>query len=343
MKICYLDGPGGGKVCAKRFCGPERLRTELQKRLIKEIITTSVSLGRNPQKIRNLKRRSLKHPGVILSAFNAVKRSNPQIIHCHGGMKLTLILLLLKYILGKKTVLTFTEFKKTSLPFSILNKIDVVIVQTEFARNKLIKNGVKEKKLHLIPYGVEDAFYESKKHQDIRDLGKKMVLYYGDARLERGFGLFLESIKLLPPDFFILLCLRGFDDFSRVRLDHFAKQRGNMKIIGVDEYPCPIQDIIKSSDVVVLPFLHNTLEPPLSVMEVAAVGKNLVTTQVGGIPEVAGSNSLFLKKNDPKELSDLIEHSMTQKNDLVRNFDWAVTLKKIGQIYETFQDSFTKP
>ena len=266
----------------------------------------------------------------FLRFIRQIKKIQPDIIHGYGSLNMALLLIFFKKIFSKKIILTFTDFKKNIIKdYSILNKLDAVIVQTEYAKDRLIKNNVKEEIIHKIIYGVEDSFNSAKICDDIRSLSKKIILYYGDARYERGFDLLLNSAGYLNKDILLLMCIRDFYG-NRRNLNEIK----NIKILTMDKYPCPIQDIIKSSDIVVLPFIKNTLEPPLTIMETAVVGKPIITTDIGGNKEVINKNSIVMDHINPKILADKINRMILNiPKDKKRKFLWENTIKKIKKIY----------
>ncbi len=305
MRICYIGGKGSGST---RLCGPRRLSVELGKRL--------------PHKVTYLRFSGLfSLPGMILR----VLQYKPHVIHGHGSLNMALLLLMFKAITGRKTILTFTDFKKNvTTNYRILNWLDRVIVQTEYARKRLRHFGVKERKLEQIQYGVEERFYTAKVCQEIRSLGKKIVLYYGDARKERGFDTILKTIPLLK-EYTVLLCIRNVYPEFRNALQNLQP---NVKLLRVEEYPCEIQDIITSVDVVVLPFTHNTLEPPLTLMEVSAVGTPLVATNIGGNSEVV--NATLARNATGEECAAAIRKARKTKRKV---YDWNHVLTKMEDVY----------
>lgn len=320
-KVCFICGSGADKNALDRICGPQRLPVELAKRIKDKYQVNFISYQRNFFS--------------LFSIIRKLKKINPDIIHGHGSLNMALLLLILKNVLHKKTILTFTDFKKNiTNNYSILNHLNSVIVQTDYAKKKLISKGVNPAKLYKITYGIEDSFYKAKECKKIRKLANKIVLYYGDARQERGFYQLIQSIKYIDNDIFILICLRNFHKgFDKKSVENLQKKRKNIKIMAIKDYPCPIQDIIASVDAVVLPFIKNTLEPPLTIMEVSAIGKLLITTNVGGNKEIA-SKAILIDRITPEKLAESINKSITRKSNIKKTtYSWKPALKLIKEIY----------
>lgn len=314
-KICFIGGKGAGTGFVDRVCGPERLPLELSKRLP----DCRIAFASFQQ-------------SHVLESLRKIKRAD--ILHGHGSLNMGLLLFFLKKIFDKKTILTFTDFKKNvTHNYKILNSLDAIVVLSQFAKKKLEYRGVNPTRIKVIPYGVEDSFYRAKNNNRIRKLGKKLVLYYGDARYERGFHILLKSIKYIPEDITLLICVRKFLRGFNPSLLNLKKK--NVHFLQVKDYPCPIQDIIKSSDIVVLPFVHNTLEPPLSLMEVSAVGIPMITTDIGGNKEVVADGTVLLQECTPEKLARAITKHFSKKLKVTKSkiYSWDESLSKFEKLY----------
>lgn len=336
-KVCFLGGYGGGPECQDRLVGPQRLYVELGTRMEKKVDVSFLHLGNKDEIItRNGIKEVVIKKGILafFKTITALKKINPDIIHGHGSLNMAMILLIIKKITSKKTIITFTDFKRNvSNNYRLLNRLDAIIVQTEYALEKLIGEGVQRHLIHKITYGIEDKFYHAKACTPIRGLAPKILLYYGDARQERGFHLLLRSQPLFSEDILLLLCIRKFEKGFEPRKIGLLSAK-NLKIITVKEYPAPIEDIIKSSDAVVLPFIKNTLEPPLTVMEVSAVGTPLITTNIGGTSEVVAEGNIILDEITPPALAAAIQKTFEKKIKVKpRLYLWEDTVQKIGQVY----------
>jgi glycosyltransferase involved in cell wall biosynthesis len=330
--ICYLMGPGGGDTSHDRLTGPQRLATELAKRLPKEFSIKYVHMQRR-NKFRQL-----------LNAIHAVRKTKAAIVHAHGSLNMAMMLRIVKMFTRKRVVLTFTDFKKNvTQNYTILNKIDKVVVQTDYALKKLAAAGVKEEKMCKAMYGVEQVFDEGKSSTEIRNLGNKIVLYYGDARHVRGFKVLLDALPFIDEKITVLLCLRGFTPSSiagdkvcsEEEVREIVRKRENIHLMTVAEYPCPIQDIIASCDVVVLPHIENTLEPPLTLVEATHAGKPIITCNSGGNSEIVAPESIVLSEVTPEMLAATV-NSMVENTPQMseRKYRWEKPVQEMVRVYE---------
>lgn len=97
--------------------------------------------------------------------------------------------------------------------------------------------------------------------------------------------------------------------FSRNYLDYERQLEARVAELGLQDrivfraYPGPIGDVWQLFDVLVHPSKFDSL--PLSILEGMAVGKPIVSTSVGGIPEVIRheENGLLVNPNDPAQLA----------------------------------------
>ena len=107
IKICFIGGSGAD---SERLCGPHRMYFELSKRL---------SSNFSPKII------NLNSYFFLFKTIRKIKQFNPKIIHGHGSLNMGLLLILLKTLLDKKIILTFTDFKKNiTNNYKVLNLLD---------------------------------------------------------------------------------------------------------------------------------------------------------------------------------------------------------------------------
>ncbi len=316
-KIVFIDGKGNPDN-KERLCGPKRVAHELSGRLGSEFVPYHVSFQTKT--------------AWPIYCYRIIRQIQPQIIHGHGSLNMGLLLAILKALFKKKTILTFTDFKKNvTSNYKILNRLDGIVVQSEYAKRRLVRSGVKSEKVHKILYGVEDIFLKGEVCKEIRDFGKKIVLYYGDARRERGFHLLLDAIPRVKEDVFFVVCIRAI--YDNIKYNTF-KDRKNVKFLTMDQYPCSTADIVASSDVIVLPFVKNTFEPPLTLMETTSVGKPLITSSVGGNEEVVSESDVIMEELSGECLARCIDRFFEKRSPKhVRKFRWDETLKKMKVLY----------
>lgn len=178
----------------------------------------------------------------------------------------------------KKQVNGFSEHTKF---FVLKNTID---------RNKFLSNVSenKEKKLREKLNITEDT---------------RVVLFTGRMNKEKGIDILIKAWNRLELSNSVLLIVGSYyynssikDSKYQYELNSLIKKSGNIKFTGYINYE-EMPNIYALADLVVLPSMWDD-PAPLTVIESLTMGKPLITTYSGGIPEYANSrNSILLQRN----------------------------------------------
>jgi glycosyltransferase involved in cell wall biosynthesis len=352
LRVCYLTGSFNGDPTSGRLYGPDRLMFELAKRVKRanplwDITIIALSKeSKNEEYFEGIRviRKSIFEPlpQRLFWIIENLLRIKPEVIHTIGSYRMGIITLLIRFTSNGKKFITINEFhdnQYSKLAF-LFSNLDGIIVQTTYAKALLSQKGVNSAKIKIIRYGAEDDFQNGKLCSAVRSLGKKIILFYGDARRDRGFSELVAAIPqvLSRSDVVFLLCIR--DVYSEY-INIMEQLRLNNRVIVwmTNDYPCSISDILRSVDLVVLPFKRNTCEPPLSIVETKAAGRVLVTTNVGGIKEAIDlSTDKMIEVDDLSSLAEMIVatlNSSTSDGHIHIFGSWEITVSKIMQAYET--------
>lgn len=229
----------------------------------------------------------------------------------------------------------------------VLNQSDEIIVQTESEREKIYKIfHLKNKKVHIIPYGIELESDRSRIPQEI-----KTLLFTGRIIPDKNPELLIKAGSILND--------KGFD-FT-------------IKFIGPVEETYK-QDLVKLSKILKIPekviFLPNIPQEerkllmeeyaksfifisigsweglPNRIMEAMQFGVPCVTYDSGGTGElvIEGKTGFLIKKLDETELEEKIEilfrnrdlYETIGKNarlHIEKNFNWNNNFKEILKLY----------
>ena len=124
------------------------------------------------------------------------------------------------------------------------------------------------------------------------------------------------------------------------------KLKDKVQFTGQVEYNM-MPEIYAIADVVVIPSMWDD-PAPLTVIESLSSGKALITTDSGGIPEYADSNTSIILKRDENVVNKLAENMDMLVEDGTRrkNMEQAVLVKTedwtIEKFYEDFCDTILK-
>ncbi len=299
----------------------------------------------------------------LISAFRLLMEIRPQVIHSHGGMYYYLLAgYIYKKIFGAKIIYTFhTEPEKNDrLPFLkraglqiLLNRCDNVTFVSKKLETKVREIwGLSFKNSSITYAGVESKEVPESSMKifrqkfSIRD-DSVILLALGLTALSykaEGLKLLIKSVKNIRDEYpnILLVATR-----SGRRLDEVKEFTKNEEMEKNVIFTGDIDDsytAIAVSDI----YMHITLaEGGLSIalLEAMSMGKPIIATRVGGIPEAIedGKNGL-LTEPDVDEITEKIVYLLQNKEtaeELGRNaketveerFTWKIAADNMRKIY----------
>ena len=142
-----------------------------------------------------------------------------------------------------------------------------------------------------------------------------IVTYFGPPHTRRGINELIQAISILktrvPIKLLLLLRLNPMQSTSIVR--SYEKKISKLNVanrVTLIANVLPkntLIDFLKLSDVVALPFKFIDEEPPLTILEAMALGKPVITTKVGSLPEIIGrERGLLIETGSSRELAQAI-------------------------------------
>jgi glycosyltransferase involved in cell wall biosynthesis len=256
----------------------------------------------------------------------------------------------------------------TDLPFTVLNittslvprdwlpnsfqksGFHCFVVQTQSTRLTLQKENLWKGDIEVISPGVDEIWSTS---SDLKNsharicLGYKendiVVVYHSSPQPLRGITVLLEAAAMANKEnrsiHLLILSRRnpGKLDRRAELLNTLVKNEPYSKFTKVIEgflSPEELARYIQASDIVALPFELVPADAPLSLLEVLAMGKPLITTKVACLPELAQkgkhylvepSDSQSLKLGLLEAVNDLVEQRVVACDKLPRKIkvrDW---------------------
>lgn len=262
-----------------------------------------------------------------------------------------------------------TLVSNKSLARLYISQIDKIVTVTENIANSLKSVGIKDDKIELVPLMVDTNVYNTSVSGDsIRRLygisNEPTLVYVGNLSKVKGLHILLDSMKILKEryeDLKLLMVLNlpveKFENPTRFEIDMELITSVKKKIsdynlvnnvipIGLTE---EMAKIMAAGDIFVMPFLGITgiADYPMSLLEAMAVGKPVVATKVGGVPEIIkhGENGLLINPGDPYELADAISYLLENTAEakkmgkeaarfVFERFRPEIVIKALEKIYE---------
>lgn len=174
--------------------------------------------------------------------------------------------------------------------------VDRFIAPSRFIMNTCIRFGRDEKKFIYIPHPIDTAAFS----YTAEDHG--YIAYIGRLSEEKGLHTLLDAAKLVPH---IPVRIIG-DGPLALTLHHRVEQEGisNITFTGF-ETGAKLKESIRGARLLVLPSIWYE-NYPLSILEAKAMGKIMLGSRIGGIPELLPPDLLF-EPHNAEDLAELIK------------------------------------
>lgn len=193
---------------------------------------------------------------------------------------------------------------------------DLLIVHTESLKNKLANfYSISPAKIHVVHHGYFSGARTSadidilKKKYHV-PLGKKVLLFFGTVRENKGLAVLLHAMQELKSDFFLLIAGKSAGS-SEVPTEHYQKIIENTRLSGsvhwVKKYVLSeeVAEVFKIADALILPY-KKTFHAQSGVLNLAiGYEKPCVVSDVGGIGETVNKYDLGITV-DPEDPPALV-------------------------------------
>lgn len=217
----------------------------------------------------------------------------------------------------------------------------------ESQKLEYIYNGIDEPKSTLSVNEAASSFADS---------GKVYCLMLATYEARKGHFFLLDAFKQILDEFpYVRLLIYGFGlaEEKRLVMDR-VKQLSLEDNVVLNDFNPQTSDLISNASVLVVPS-QSQESFGLTIIEAMALGTPVVTTNVGGMPEVlSGSNCGYVcSKDDPQEFANAIKNILRDPslaNAMSANgramFEERFTARKMASRYETFikqSDNLSEP
>lgn len=211
-----------------------------------------------------------------------------------------------------KSVLGAIEAKYYRMKKIYQEQIDYIITPSEFYMSKLIEDGIKKEKIQTIYNFININEYDLQ----LEDEG--YALYFGRLSKEKGILDLLKAFsKLKEGKLFIAGEGEEKDNILKIMKENHLEDRIKLLgFLGSDD----MKEYIRKCKFVVVPSIWYE-NCPYSVLESLAIGKPIIGSDIGGIPElvVDGLNGFIYDKNNINDLTNKM-NELFCRDDLVKTF-----------------------
>ena len=192
-----------------------------------------------------------------------------------------------------------------------------IITLSKRTAKKLSAYGLKQE-ISYIPSGVDIQAFKPSGHV----VDNPIILYFGPISSLRGLDTLLSSFKLvkkqIPESKLMILARETAHNKSKFR--KIAAIAGVELVTDILTQNILVEKL-KEAAVIVLPFkFWPQVECPLTVLEAMSVGKTVITTSIGAIPEIItdSENGVLVPAKNSKKLADGIARLLRDKNERER-------------------------
>jgi glycosyltransferase involved in cell wall biosynthesis len=238
----------------------------------------------------------------------------------------------------------------------MLERSNKIIAVSDFTRRELLQYyKVKEEKIRVIHNGVDVNKFKpaSDKRKAKEELGLNpediAILSVGRLYARKGLFTLIESIPAVVRRFRnakFIISGKGQSNEMKKLIAHAEKLRTRGNIIFTGYFPDKkLPRLYQAADIFAFSTFYENL--PFAVLEALSTGLPVVTTCVGGIPEMidSGKNGFLVQPFNAKELSDrvlyFLEHpaeaeemGFLARKIVLERFDWRFIVKKVLKVYE---------
>ncbi len=260
-----------------------------------------------------------------------------------------------KVNVNEKFMLEFNTFLRSSEK-KLMKRADVLIAVSQYTKKELTEfYSMSEEKIHVIYNGVDVEKFKPPKRSkaDLRrelELSptRKMILFVGRLYSRKGLPTLIQAAHTVVKDFpdaQFVISGGGFKQ-NEEKLRKLARQQGiedNVAFIGYfpdDKLP----SLYAAADIFVLPALYENF--PFAILEAMSTGLPVISTRVGGIPEliIDKQTGLLTDAGNHEQLTEAIakllqDSSFAEKlgrgaRQLVEEkFAWPLVTKQLVDVY----------
>lgn len=193
------------------------------------------------------------------------------------------------------------------------NNVDIFLVHSKFLRSKVIEFGINPEKIEYFPG------FTGVKHELISPDGNKAQHFLFAGRLEKikGADVLIRAVEKssLLRQRKLLIAGSGTQQEQLQRYCKAAKLN-NIQFLGEVSHE-KVCELIRSSIAVIVPSVWHDVSPRI-IYESLAVGKIVIASDIGGIPELVedGKNGFLFNPGDSEQLKRQLEYCICHQADL---------------------------
>lgn len=265
-----------------------------------------------------------------------------KIVHIHGAANASFercrLFVNLAKKCGKKVILhehaaDFVEYYEGSdnkqAIIDTLKKCDALIVLSQSWRDYFFSIGMDKDRIYVLNNIVSPPNNKEKRTND----DKLHLMYMGEISKRKGGFDLLQAVSDNKEYFKDKLLLRMGGNEVDGDIKTFIKEHGLESFVSYEGWIAGQKkiDCLNWEDVYILPSYNEGL--PIAILEAMAYGHPVISTPVGGIPEVieTGKNGILVQPGNTEAIADAIKFYIANRNAIKEHG---------GNAYKVVQDFF---
>jgi glycosyltransferase involved in cell wall biosynthesis len=189
---------------------------------------------------------------------------------------------------------------------SWVSKADGVTVDTKFLQERF--GGI------YLPNGKDTDMFDPSKYNHLASKeyyglsGYRVLMFPGSPRPHKGVEDVLMALDKLDEPDLRLVIVGGcpYDDYDDKLIEKWGRWIIKLPKVPVEKMP----SVLAAADVVVVPQRNNPTaiaQFPLKLSDGMAMGKPILSTRVGDIPEILGDNGYLVAPDSPEQIAQTIK------------------------------------
>jgi D-inositol-3-phosphate glycosyltransferase len=227
--------------------------------------------------------------------------------------------------------------------YIITRPFDQYITFSNYSRRKLLDKGIPESRISVIYHGVDGTLFyprpvDKSLRRSIAGDSPFVYLYFGRPGGSKGLpyliGAVPEVSRAIPGSKLVLILSRETKAEYRLtmRLIDKVNKHGTIKVLD----PVPLEhlpDYINIADTIVIPSLSEGFG--FSAVESCMMGKNVVVTETGSLPEVTFGKLVTVKKADSHSIANGIirMYNGDYEYSEPKKFTWDQAFKRYEEVF----------
>jgi glycosyltransferase involved in cell wall biosynthesis len=220
-----------------------------------------------------------------------------------------------------------------------LQQADLILAPSEFLRSIFIKQGIDPAKIVYSRYGLDTSHWLTPSSKNGTASTELQIGYIGQLAHHKGVHLLIEAFKRLnfsqrSTRLKIYGAPEAFPKYVR-QLQEMANGNPAIEFLGRFDNR-RVAEILQKTDVTVVPSIWYE-NSPIAIMEALTTGIPVVTTNLGGMPELVqhNVNGLLFKVGDVEDLARQLQRLLDEP-------ELVTTLASRAQPVRMIEDEMTQ-